>query len=158
MIWAVGVHVRGRDVVFRADVGAQGKGEPAGDALQFGHGVFHRVDLDAALGAAVGQVGHGALPGHPRGQGPDFVDVHRGMVAEPALVRAQDAVVLHPVAGKHLHLAVVHFHGKIHDYLVRGVGEDLADVGVQFHDVRRLVELQLDAFEQADFPGHGGLR
>ena len=53
-----------------------------------------RVADDAALAAAEGDVHHGALPGHPRGQGADRVDGLVGVEADAALARAAGVVVL----------------------------------------------------------------
>jgi hypothetical protein len=78
----VGAHVRRGDVVVGADVVTQRVGEAAGDALELGLAVLAGVELDAALGAAEGDLHHGALPGHPGGERLDLVEVHLGVVAD----------------------------------------------------------------------------
>ena len=116
-------------------------GEAPGDALELRHRKAGRIDLDAALGAAEGDVDDRRLPGHPGGQRPDLVDVDGGVVAKAAFVRAQHVVVLHAVAREHLDPAVVHLDREVDDDLVGGLSEDLADLGIEAHEVRGLVEL-----------------
>ena len=77
-----------------ADVG----GEAAGQALQLALAEPLGVDRHAALAAAVGDAHHGALPGHPHGQGADLVEGHVLVVAQAALGGPAAEVVLHAVA------------------------------------------------------------
>ncbi len=73
--------------------------------LALGH--VGRVDLDAALGPAEGDVDQRGLPRHQRRQGADLVEVDRGVVADAALVRTPGAVVLDPESLEHQQRAVV---------------------------------------------------
>ena len=86
---------------------------------------------DAALGAAERDVDDGALPGHPTGQGADFVERDVGRVADAALGRAAGDVVLHAEAGEHLNAAVVHGHGKVHDDFASRRAEQLPKAFIQ---------------------------
>ena len=56
--------------------------EPPGDLLQLPLGVFPGVDLDPALGTAEGDVHHGTLVRHQRGQGFYFVLAHVHAVSD----------------------------------------------------------------------------
>src|SRR5208283_3886395 len=84
----VGVDVGGGDVFFRADEFDQLGGVAAGHALQFAHRHFVRIADYAAFGSAERDVDHGALPGHPAGEGADFVEGDVGRVADAALGRS----------------------------------------------------------------------
>ena len=85
----VGVHDPGHDLFVGVDVGSGniffGANEieqfgrvAAGHALQFAHGHRVRIADDAALGTAEGDVHDRALPGHPTGEGADFIEVNVG--------------------------------------------------------------------------------
>ena len=65
-----------------------------------------RVDVHAALGAAVGDVHDRRLPGHQLGQRAHLVEVDLGVEADAALVGPARAVVLDAVAGEDVDLAV----------------------------------------------------
>ena len=80
----VGVDVGRGNVFFRPDELDQLRGVAAGHALQFALRHLVRIADDAALGAAEGNVDHGALPGHPAGQGAHFVEGDVGRVADAA--------------------------------------------------------------------------
>ena len=83
----VGAHVRGRNVAVRTHQRNDFGGVAAREVLQFMPAQRARIDGHAALGPAVGQVHHGALPRHPHGQGANFVQVGAGVVADAALGR-----------------------------------------------------------------------
>ena len=70
----VGAHVGGGDVFFGADKLDEFGGVAAGHAFELALGTFLGVADDAALGSAEGDVDDGALPGHPGGEGADFVE------------------------------------------------------------------------------------
>ena len=126
MICGVGVHVGGGDVALRADEERDLGGVAAGQALQLGLRHLLGVADHAALGAAEGDVDHGALPGHPHGQGAHLVQGDVGVVADAALGRAAADVVLHAVAGEDLHRAVVHAHREVDGELALGLAQNLA--------------------------------
>src|SRR5208283_5631774 len=84
----VGVDVGGGDIFFGADEFDQLGGVAAGHALQFAHRHFVRIADDAAFGTAERNVDHGALPGHPAGEGANFIQSDIGSVADAALGRA----------------------------------------------------------------------
>ena len=79
-----------------------------------------RIDGDAPLGAAVGNVDDGRLPGHQRGQRADLVQVDLGMVAQAPLHRPAGVVVLHAIADERGDLAVVQLDGDLHRHLALG--------------------------------------
>ena len=86
---------------------------------------------DAALGSAEGDVDDGALPGHPGGEGADFVEGDVGGVADAAFAGAAGDGVLDAVAGEDFDGAVVHGDGDVDDDFAGGVAEDLPDAGVE---------------------------
>src|SRR5262249_59213244 len=81
--------------------------------LQLAHGEPARIDDHAALGAAVGDVDDGALPGHPHRQRFDLVQGDVWVVPDAALGGAAIDVVLDAVAGEDLYAAVVHLDGEV---------------------------------------------
>ena len=130
----VGVDVGSGNVFFGADELDQLGGVAAGHALQFAARHVLGIADDAALGAAEGDVHHRALPGHPTGQGADFVERDVGSIADAALGRAARDGVLHAVAGEDFELPVVH-----HD---RDVDDDFA-VGLLQHAPQARIEIEL---------------
>src|SRR5262249_37610133 len=121
-----------------------------GHVLQLAHGQLSRVDDHAALGAAVRDVDHGALPRHPHGQRLDLVQRHVGVVADAALGRPAVDVVLDAVPGEHLDPAVVHLDREVAGELALPLAQDLPQLGLQADDLRGLVEL---ALRRAPFAG-----
>ena len=125
----VGVDVRRGDVALGADEDADLGREAAGQALQLAQRELLGIDDHAALAAAVGDVHHRALPGHPHGQGLDLVEGHVLVVADAALGRAAAEVVLDAVAGEDLDAAVVHLDREVDDQLAPRLAQDLAQAG-----------------------------
>ena len=127
----VGAQVGCGHVALRAQVGQQLGGVAAGNGLEFASAELLRVADHAALGSAKGDVDHRALPGHPTGQGADFVQRHIGGKADAALARPAHEGVLHPVADKNLDRPVVHHHWDVdRDFFGRGA-EDVLEAFVQ---------------------------
>ncbi len=143
----VGVDVRRRDVARRAEDLLDLGHERAGDLLELGLRELRGVAVDAALGAAEGDVRDGGLPGHERGEGADLVDVDFGVVADAALVWAAGAVVLDAVAGEDVDLAVGALDGDLDGDLAVGGPEDDAHVVGKVHVVGRFVEVVADDVE-----------
>ena len=118
---------------------------------------FSAGAVDAALGAPERDVGNGRLPGHQRGERADLVDVHLRVEPDAALVRAAGAVVLDPVAGEDVDLAVRALDRDLdRDLAVRGP-EDDANVVRQLQVVGRLVEVVADDLEVRDLGALAGL-
>ena len=136
----VGAHVGRGNVFFRPDELDQLGGVAAGHALQLALGHLLGVADDAALGAAEGDVDHRALPGHPGGQGADFVERDVGRVADAALARAARDGVLDAVAGEDFDAAVVHGHGDMNDDLAGGIAQHLPDAGVEIETFGGIVK------------------
>jgi hypothetical protein len=111
----VGVHVRGGNVLGRADDDADFRGVAARHALEFGLRQLARVDADAALGAAVRQVDRGVLDRHPGGQRHHFRQGHVLVETHAALARAARGVVLHAVALEVGHAAIVQLDRHVDD-------------------------------------------
>ena len=152
----VRTHVGGGDVLVRTDDVDDFRRESAGEALQFASGQVGRIDPDAALGPAEGQVDQRAFPRHPHGQGGDLSQVHVLVVAYAALGRTHGEEVLHAVSEDVLHEVVfVPPEGKRHDVGTLGEEQPLPDVLVEPHDLRRLQELLLGQFEHGRIPFAG---
>src|SRR2546422_237870 len=128
---AVRVHVRGRDVLLRADDDRDFGGVPAGHALELPPRHLLRGADHAAFLAPVPAAPDPALPGHPARKGADLVQGDVPVVPDPALERPDRVVVLHAVAGENPHLAVVHLHREVHRELAARVLQDLEEPGVQ---------------------------
>ena len=96
----VGVHVGSGNIFFRSDEFDEFRGVAASHALEFALRHFLGVADDAALGSAEGDVDDGALPGHPAGEGADFVEGDVGGVADAALGGAACDGVLDTIAGE----------------------------------------------------------
>jgi hypothetical protein len=127
----VGAHVGGGDVFFRSDEFDEFGGVATGHAFEFALGHLFGVADDAALGSAEGDVDDGALPGHPGGEGADFVEGYVGGVADAAFCGAACDRVLDAVAGEDFDGAVVHADGDVNDDLASGVAEDLPDAFIK---------------------------
>ena len=127
----VGVHVGRGDVFFRADEGDEFGGVAAGHALELALGHVFGVADDATLGSAEGDVDDGALPGHPAGEGADFVERDVGRVADASLGGAAGLGVLDAVTGEDLDGAVIHGDGDVDDDFAGGIAEDLPDALVE---------------------------
>src|SRR5205823_9572889 len=83
-----------------------------GEVLEFVAGKLAGIANNAAFRAAERDVHDGALPGHPRSEGFDFVECNVGMIATAALTRSASAVVLHADAFEYANAAIVHFYRK----------------------------------------------
>ena len=122
----------------------------AAQAFLLGDGEGGRVDEHAALAAAQRDIGHGALPGHPGGQGAHGVERLGGVEANAALVGAAGIVVLDAVAVEDAQRAVVHAHRDAELELARGPAQDLRHLGVQVEQLGDVVELALRHFKCID--------
>ena len=104
----VGAHVRRHDVDARADERDHLLHVAARQVLEFAPRERARIDRDAALGAAVGQVGERAFPAHPDRQRRDLAEVDVGREARAALGGPERQVMLDAVAVEHRGAPVVH--------------------------------------------------
>ena len=80
----------------------------ARQVLELFHGERARVDRDAALAAAVRQIGERAFPAHPDSERRDLADVDIGGEARAPLGGAERQMMLDPVADEDLLPPVVH--------------------------------------------------
>ncbi len=141
MIWSL-VPTSGPGMSFSGPMMMEiSEAKTARKALQLPGGERVGVHGHAPLGAAVGDVHHGALPRHPHGQGSDLVQVHGGVIADAALGRASGQAVLDAVAGEDAHAPVVHVDGKVHGQLSPWGAQDAAQAVVQVQPVGYRVEL-----------------
>ncbi len=76
------------DVFFGPEEFDELGGVAAGHAFEFALRHLLGVADDAALGSSEGDVDDGALPGHPGGEGADFIEGDVGRVADAALCGA----------------------------------------------------------------------
>jgi hypothetical protein len=137
----VGAEVGGGDV----DAGAEERNHflhvAAGEALELGLGEGHRVDDDAALGAAVGEADQGAFPAHPHGEGADFAEGDVLMEADAAFRGAGGELVLDAIAFVDDDEAVVVLDGEGDGEAAAGVLGAVADGVGEVNGVGGLVEL-----------------
>ncbi len=113
-------HIGGGDVLFRADELDELGGVAASHALEFALRHLFGVADDSALGSAKGNVDDGALPGHPGGEGADFIESDIWGVADAAFGGAAGDGVLDPVTGEDFDGAVVHAYGNVNDEFAGG--------------------------------------
>ncbi len=146
----IGVDVGRGNILLRPDEVDDLRRVAARHALQFA--LAHRLGVadDAALGAAEGNVDHGALPGHPTGQRAHFVQRDVGRVADAALARAAGNVVLHPEAGEHLDVAVIHGHRKMNNDFARRRSQQLPQAFIQVELACRKIEPRALCFPGID--------
>src|SRR5262249_14582998 len=144
----VGIHVRSGNVLFRAQEFDELGGVAPGEVFQLGKSQLLGINNDAALGAAERDVGHRTPPGHPTGQGPDFVPAYVGGVTDAAFGRTPRDGVLYAEAGKDLNGSVVHGHGDMNNDLAVGITEDLPQTFVQVEFLRSKIEAS-----RLGFPG-----
>ena len=127
----IGVHVGRGDVDFRADELEDLGGIAARDALELAGREQTGIADDAAFSAAEGNVGDGALPGHPGGQGADFIEGDVGRVADAALGGAARDGMLDAIAGEDFQTAVVEHDRNVHDDFARRRAQHLLHAVVQ---------------------------
>ena len=128
-------HVRGGDVLLRADDRQQLGGEAAGEPFELARRHLPRVAAHAALGAAVRKAQERALPRHPDRERRALAERHLRVVADAALRRPEHRGVLDAIAGEDDAPLVVHLdgHGE-HDRalgVAQPLGDGLGDVGVR---------------------------
>ncbi len=111
----VGVDVGRGDVARGTDDDADLAGVAAGEPFQLLARQLLRIDTDAALGAAEGQVHRGILDGHPAGQRHHLFERDVGVVTQAALAGATRQAVLHAIALEMRHAAIVEFHRHVDD-------------------------------------------
>ncbi len=139
----VGVDIRRGDVLLgpdeHADLGRVAPRQP----LQLTQRELLGVDPHAALATTIGDAHHGALPGHPHGQGADLVEGHVLVIAQAALGGTAAQVVLDAVAGEDLDAAIVHAHRHGHDELTLALAQRGTQGGIEIEPLSRDVELTL---------------
>ena len=153
----IGVHVRRRNVLGRADDDGDFARVAAGHALDFAEAHARRVADDAALGPAIGQADHGALPRHQHRQRLDFIEGDARMVAHAALGGPALGVVLHAVALEHLHAAVVHPHRHGNDQRPLAVADLGVDVGIEVHPLGHAIQLLAGHVPETEGSAHSGI-
>ena len=102
-----------------------------------------RIADDAALGAAEGDVDHGAFPGHPGGQRAHFVERDIGRKADAAFAGSARDGMLHPIAGENFQPAVVKQDRDVNGDLLGGRAQDLAHAVVKIQMLSGFVEARL---------------
>jgi hypothetical protein len=141
---AVGVDIGRGDVALRADDDADLAGVAARHALELLGRELLRIDPDAALRAAVGQVDRGALDRHPRAERHHLFERHVGVVAHAALARPARQVVLHAIALEVRDAAVVELDRHVDDQdalrMLQRLGPacEVAEVGQHAVDLRKV--------------------
>lgn len=103
----VGADIRRRYVIEEAEDRHQLAGVAPGDPFDLAGRVAAWIEANSTLGAAIRNVHESALPGHPHGERPHFVEGDIGRVSEPTLGRPARHVVLHTVPRQNLDAAIV---------------------------------------------------
>ena len=106
----IGVHIRGGNVLIGADEGEDHSGIPPGETAALSVGDLVHIHIDAAISSPIGDVHQSALQSGQSGQSLDFVLADTGVKAYAAFAGAPQGGVLHPIALKQAHGAVVHLH------------------------------------------------
>ena len=150
---AVGVDIGRRNVLGRPDDHADLAGVAAGEFFQFVGREFFRIDADAALGTAVGDVDCGVLDGHPCRKCHHLFQCHVRVIAHAALAGPARDVVLHAVALEVGHGAIVQLDRNIDDQGTLGFLEGFDPFGQRPEVGRDLVDLC-----QIGIPGAARLR
>ncbi len=127
----VGVHVRRWNILLRPDEIDNLRRVAACHPLQLALAHLLGVADHSAFGPAKRNIDHRALPGHPTGQRPHFIQRYVRRVAYAALAGAAGNRVLHPEAGEHLDLAAIQSYGKMHDDLAGWSAQHLPQTLVQ---------------------------
>src|SRR5581483_1847538 len=107
---------------------------------------------------AKGNIYHGALPRHPHCQSAHLVERDLLVVADAALGWATIDVVLHPVAGKDAHTAVVHADRKADGNLSLGLAQDGAHRLGEMEKLRGVVELLNGFLKRIEGRRHRSIR
>src|SRR4029077_17378101 len=119
----VGIDVGGGNVLLGANEFDQFGGVTTSHALDFTHRHFVRIADHTPLGAAKGNVDHGALPGHPAGEGAHFVEGDVRGVADAPLSGAACDGVLYAESRKNFEVAIIHLHRDVDRNLAVGVSQ-----------------------------------
>src|SRR5271167_2286390 len=147
----VGADVRGRNVALGTKPFAEFGGVAASNAFEFVFGKLGRIADDAALGAAEGNVDHGAFPGHPGGEGADFVDGDVGIEADTALAWATNGGVQDTVTSENLDLATVHADGDVNRDFLAGILQVAVDTVFEAEFLRGGFEARLSRLVNVQF-------
>ena len=132
----VGSHVRGGDVLVRAEQDGDFRGVPARQVFEFLRRQPGRVANHAAFRPAERNIDHGAFNGHPEGQGAYLVNIRLRVVADAALRRAARDIMVNPIAGEHFHRTIAHIDGEVDREFALGGAQHLMDVVVQADFIR----------------------
>ena len=132
----VGVQVGRRDILERAELVEQLRGEAPRDAAQLALAQLLGIAHQPALGAAERHVDQ-------LGQRDDLLGGDAGVVADAALARPENAVMHDPVALEAAHAVVVHFDREVDHVDALGLLQEIDQPLFQSqHVARRALELQ----------------
>ena len=145
-----GPNVRRGHVVARTDVLPHSLHPAAADLFLFIGGQRRWVADHAALAAAERDVGHGAFPGHPRGEGTDRVEGLGRVEADAAFVGAARIVVLDAESLEDADRAVIHANRDTEGILAHGKAQHFAHAWIQLELFRDAIELFLRHFKGID--------
>src|SRR5580704_298259 len=131
-VHGVSVHHPGHGLRVRANIGggnialgpkpfAELGGVAAGDALNLGLRELARVADYAALRATEGNIYDRAFPGHPGGEGSNFIEADVRGETDTALTWASDCGMQHAIAGEDFELAIVERNRNVNRDFLAGV-------------------------------------
>src|SRR5215831_15154040 len=154
----VGVDVGSRDVDLGTDELEQLGGVAAGDFFELGRRQDARIADDASLGSAEGNVGDSAFPGHPGGEGADFIESYVRSVPDSAFCRTPRDGVLDAKAREQFDAAVVKLDGNVDDDLAGGRAENLLHPLIDAKARGRFVKARLRGDQGIEFVLRSGLK
>ena len=126
----ISVHIRGRDISFRANVMSQCADVATAHTFELSLRHLFGVADHAAFSSAEGNVHHGRFPGHPGSQGTHGVNGLVGMEANATLRRSPGVVILYAEAFEDLDYAVVHPHREADVELAHWFAEQSMEGGI----------------------------
>ncbi len=151
MVCGIGVDIGGGDVAVGTDDVHDLGSVAARDSFQLAIGEHVGIADDAAFSAAEGDVDHGAFPGHPSGQGADFVNCDVGGETDAAFGGAAHHRVLDAVAGENFQASIVELHGNVDGEFERGGTENLAETVIEGEAFGGLVEARFSGEPGVNF-------
>jgi hypothetical protein len=150
----VGVYIGRGHILGQANIAGDVAHIGSAEPLQFAGRHLAGIADDAAFGTAQGDVGHGRLPGHPGGQGPDGIDGLIGVEAEPPFVGPRASLYCTRKAAESLGPAVVHAHRNAEMEFTHRFAQEFMHGRIELENGRCLVQLSLGNGKRIEIFSH----